>query len=498
MPEIIKQRDYVQILEPYVDDGISGETIDERPAMIRLLEDAERGLFDAVFVVDIDRMTRARKSVDWEIIKDSLRKGGVKLVTPGTEYDFDDADQEFMSDLFSRISAYEKKKIMRRMQRGKEEKAKQGKFFGGRVLYGYKYDEDTKNYSIVEEEAKIIRMIYNLSIQGLSILKISQNLNANGIPTPIQVKDYTTNRKSKGWANSSIRRILYDTAYYGEFKRWKYKRVDRNVITMRNREDWITTTIPGIISQEIFTRSQEALASRKVLSKRNSKRQYLLSGLIFCESCGSKMIGECSKGKHELLYYVCNNSRRKHLDKICPIRSVKAPDVEQAIWSEVVSLLNDPKLLKKAILDSKSATINDENRESLQDLLSEKENEQERILDLYQYGKLEKKKLDERIEKLSVEIEHIKKTLETIKETNKVDNRLLTLNELRLTLEADIKTFDFEQKRKILEILLHGKKGVGIFVDKNYSIELRGLIDFAKLNDYNSLGDNSGIANTTY
>ena len=84
-PEIIKQRDYIQILDPYVDDGISGETIDERPAMSKLLEDAERGLFDAVFVVDIDRLTRSQKSIDWEIIKDSLRKGHVTVVTPGTE-----------------------------------------------------------------------------------------------------------------------------------------------------------------------------------------------------------------------------------------------------------------------------------------------------------------------------------------------------------------------------------------------------------------------------
>jgi len=271
LPEIIKQRDFVQILEPYVDDGISGETIDERPAMIKLLEDAERGLFDAVFVVDIDRMTRARKSVDWEIIKDSLRKGGVKLVTPGTEYDFDDADQEFMSDLFSRISAYEKKKIMRRMQRGKEEKAKKGKFFGGRVLYGYRYDEETKDYIIVESEAIVIRMIFDLSIQGLSILKASHYLNENGIPTPIEVKDYNKDKKSKGWACSSIRRILYNSAYYGEFKRWRHKRVDRTELVIRKKEDWITTTIPAIISEEIFTRSKEALNSRKVLSKRNSR-----------------------------------------------------------------------------------------------------------------------------------------------------------------------------------------------------------------------------------
>ena len=63
-----------------MDDGISGETIEERPAMTRLLEDAERHRFDAVFVIDLDRLTRSKKSIDWEIIKDTFRKGRVRLI----------------------------------------------------------------------------------------------------------------------------------------------------------------------------------------------------------------------------------------------------------------------------------------------------------------------------------------------------------------------------------------------------------------------------------
>jgi len=163
-----------------------------------------------------------------------------------------------------------------------------------------------------------------------------------------------------------------------------------------------------------------------------------------------------------------------------------------------VKLLNNPSLLKKAILDSKSLNNEDETRHSLEDLLSHKEIEQERILDLYQHGKLDKSKLHERIEKLSLEVEHITKNLENIKERKKVDNRFQTINEIKLTLEGNLESFDFEQKRKILEILLNGQKGVGVFVDKNYSIELRGLIDFSKLNDFGRLEQMSGIENTMY
>jgi site-specific DNA recombinase len=87
--------------------------------MTQLLEDTEHNRFDAVFVIDIDRLTRSQKTIDWEIIKDTFRRAKITLITPNQEYDFENEDQEFISDLFSRISAYEKKKILRRMMRGK-------------------------------------------------------------------------------------------------------------------------------------------------------------------------------------------------------------------------------------------------------------------------------------------------------------------------------------------------------------------------------------------
>ncbi len=500
LPEIIKQKGYKQTLEPYIDDGISGETISERPAMIRLLEDAERGLFDAVFVVDIDRLTRARKSIDWEYIKDSLRKGNVKVVTPSQEYDFDDEDQEFMSDLFSTISGYEKKKIIRRLMRGKREKAKQGKFIGGKSPFGYTYDEETKEYEIVEEEAKVVRLIFDLYLQGFGVMQIPEQLDKLGIPTPTLSKGYKNNNniKKNKWAGSTITKILKNKSYAGEFIRWTNKRSDRTSMTIRPEDEWIITDMPPIIDIEIYELTQEALKSRRVLSKRNSKRQYLLSGLIHCESCGYKMTGVCNNSRNELLYYICHNSRRKTLDKPCPIRSVRADDIEFSVWEEIKSLLKTPELLKKAILESKNIDNSDQNIEDLTDLLKVKQNEEERLIDLYQFNNIERDKLNQRIENLNEDKASIRSKIETIKETNKVDTRLKTINELKFELETDIDSFDYEQKRKVLTLLLTGSKEVGIFISSDYSVEIRGLIDFSKFNNNSDLEEYSGIKNTSY
>ncbi len=496
LPNLIEQRGYVHILEPYVDDGISGETIEERPAMTRLLDDAERGLFDAVFVVDLDRLTRARKSIDWELIKDSFRKGKVKVVTPGTEYNFEDEDQEFMSDMFSRIAAYEKKKILRRMTRGKAEKARQGKFFGGKVLYGYTYDPDSKEYKICEAEAKVVRTIFEMCNQGMSVRRIVEHLNNMGIPTPSISRGQASGNKA--WGTSTVSRILKESAYTGEFERWKYQRVDRKVLALRPKEERVSAQIPAIIENETFKAAGEALRGRKVLSKRRSKREYLLSGIIHCESCGCKMVGECSKGANELLYYVCSNARNKsNPEKECPIRSVRVDRVEPVVWNMTVSLLRKPKALRRAIVKALGRASRPDKVDDLTRSLKSKEEEESRLLDLYQYGNIDRSKLSERLEKLSSEKAYIQERLGELNKQSKVNDRLSMLNDVALILEKDIKSLSFEEKREIMRALFF-KDGAGIYVNGDNSIEMRGYIDFSKmdkgltLNNLVSLSISSG------
>jgi site-specific DNA recombinase len=501
LPELMKQKAFLQVQEPYIDDGISRETIDERPGMIRLLEDAERGLFDAVFVIDIDRLTRAKKSIDWEIIKDVFRKNRVVVITPSQQYNFEDEDQEFISDLFSRISAYEKKKILRRMLRGKMEKAKQGKFFGGNAPYGYTWDKTTKQYEIVESEAEVIRLMFSLCIQGLSTEKIPEYLNSLGYPIPSDLRGYKHNRKSKYWCKPTVRGILTRSMYAGEFIRWRQTRFGRKALSLRPQDEWIVAKSPAIITKEIFDLAQEALRSRKVFSTRNSKREYLLSGLIYCESCGCKMTGECCnpgrKSNKEYMYYACWNARRRHLGKECPSKSIRIEDIENSVWEEIKKLLKTPTMLKEAILRSESIDSSDETIEDLTRLLENKETEEERLLDLYQIGKFDMEKLQSRMEKLRKEKATVRKNIDALKDRNKLDTRLRTINELKIELESNIDSFDFEKKRKVLKILLWGKPGVGIFVKPDYSVDIRGLVDFSKLSDIDRTGKVYGIENAS-
>ena len=119
-----------------------------------------------------------------------------------------------------------------------------------------------------------------------------------------------------------------------------------------------------------------------------------------------------------------------------------------------------------------------------------------RILDLYQQGKFDTEDLNSRIDKLNEEINYISEQTNSLLESQKLDNRMKTINELNTELKADIGFFDFSKKRKILEILLHGSNGSGVYIKSKTEVEIRGLIDFEGLDDRNSNNNFSGIDST--
>jgi len=139
------------------------------------------------------------------------------------------------------------------------------------------------------------------------------------------------------------------------------------------------------------------------------------------------------------------------------------------------------------------ASSDDESLETLKKVITTKETEEERLLDLYQIGTVNKEKLQQRIEKLRKEQEAIRQNLEALKKRSQVAIRLKTLQELSLELTEDIDSFDYERKRRILKLLLWGQPGIGVFLNHDHSVDLKGLVDFERLKESRF----SGIENTT-
>ena len=271
----------------------SGETISSRPVMQQLLKDVEDGIWKGVLVVEVERLARG-DTIDQGIVAQAFKYTDTKIITPMKTYDpANEFDEEYFEfGLF--MSRREYKTINRRLQRGRIESVKEGKYLGTKPPYGYlrKKLEKEKGYTleINPEQAKIVKLIFEWYTNNIGISLIVRKLNDMKILT----------MKGGDWVNSTIQGMLRNPVYIGKI-RWnsrpeQKKVVDGEIVTVRPRakqEDWILVEglHEAIIDEETFERTQIILSKNpstpapKKLGIKNP-----LAGLIVCGKCDRKMV----------------------------------------------------------------------------------------------------------------------------------------------------------------------------------------------------------------
>ena len=164
----------------------SGETISSRPVMQKLLNDVEQEKWKGVLVIEVERLARG-DTVDQGIVAQTFKYSNTKIITPMKVYDpqneFDEEYFEF--GLF--MSRREYKLINRRLQRGRIQSVKEGKYLGSIPPYGYirKKLENNKGYTLVPdpEQADVVKLMFSWYINGAGISEIVRKLNEMDIPT---------------------------------------------------------------------------------------------------------------------------------------------------------------------------------------------------------------------------------------------------------------------------------------------------------------------------
>lgn len=282
---------------------VSGDTIASRPVMQQLLNEVEQGLWNGVFVMEVERLARG-DTIDQGLVAQAFRYSNTKIITPMKTYDpSNEFDEEYFEfGLF--MSRREYKTINRRLQRGRLMSVMEGKYVANRSPYGYNRVKIQNGKGFVleidENRAKVIRLIFDMFVNGearkdgsakrLGSYLIAKRLNE------MKVESYT----GKGWTQSSIRDILINPVYIGKI-RWNWRKTVNNVVngekvTKRPRQDLDNCQIyqglhPPIIDTEIWEKAQRIM--KENLTPRTSEQrttQNPLSGLIICGKCGRKMV----------------------------------------------------------------------------------------------------------------------------------------------------------------------------------------------------------------
>lgn len=193
----------LQLVKIYSDEGVSGTVnASERPEFSRLMQDAKDRKFEVLIFYAFDRLARDIH-VFLDIVK-QLKEYGIKIVSCNEDIDTSTNAGEFMLHIYASVSHLELKTIQSRMANGREQKRLESGYIGGKLPYGYYFDN--KVLKVNQDEAKIINYIYFLYwINSYSCRRIAEVLNDNKIATP---------KGGKAWRANSITAILDNRKKY--------------------------------------------------------------------------------------------------------------------------------------------------------------------------------------------------------------------------------------------------------------------------------------------
>lgn len=366
---------------------VSGEYVEHRPRMIELLEEVKNKKYDAVLVMDLDRLGRGNMQ-DQGLILDTFKQSKTKIITPRKIYNLDDEFDEEYSEFEAFMARKELKLINRRLQRGRAKSIEEGKYISPDAPYGYefKYDDKGKKYlAINDEQAAAVRLIFDMYLQNNGATKIANKLNSLG---------YETNNHIEFKAKA-VRDILSNITYCGYVK---WKTIDRKNHS-RPRPDNEQIITKGkhepIIDEFTFNRVQEIRKS-KYISPTKTKVSNPLAGIVVCKKCGHNLIQKISRGKIYLNCRHCNN------------KSSSLKYVEDAIIESLEGWLNKYKV--KIELKDDTSDIDKLKFEvkKLQRELNETEKQKSKLFDFLERGIYDDNTFLERSTILSSRIDDLK------------------------------------------------------------------------------------------
>ncbi|HEY41530.1 MAG TPA: recombinase family protein [Dehalococcoidia bacterium] len=308
----------------YLDEGLTGTT-DKRKGLQSLITDAKAHRFEVVAVTKLDRFFRKlRPMLDYIHQLDEL---GIEFVSVGEGFDTSTNHGRFSLQMMGVIAEFERNRIVERTKEGRHATYRKGRWAAGNPLYGYHYNPDTKELEIKEDEATVVRRIFNSYVYDrLGVGRIARNLNEDGI----KPRSHETKRRARQWYAGAVRDTISHTGYKGEHP--------------------LGIRMPAIIEPALWQLAQERRKDNRKLHRREGS-PWLLQGLVKCGLCGHALACNWSHSTRRI--YSCRG--RLQLSKVihdkCSLKPLDAEWLEEAVWDKVTDALSNPTSLMLALDD---------------------------------------------------------------------------------------------------------------------------------------------------
>lgn len=325
------KKNNIVIVQEYIDRACSGRSLNGRPQINQMIKDSNLGLFDLVLVHKMDRLTR--NTSDSINIQKELKENGVRLISIKEQFE-DSPSGRLACNIHAALNEYIAENTADEVRKGFRAYANKGLHTGGLPPLGYDVDVVTKKLIINEEEARAVRLIFELHNKGLGFTKIIEALNSQGFTTKLGNKfgknslhDIIRNKKYCGYYVYNRR----ESEIYGKGNSHKNKSADE-IVEEKG-------AAPAIISEEVFNKAQELMNNRKIKSGAYSaKRVYLLSGKVICGHCGCNMTGNAKYNGKGLLTvtYSCEKRRK---DKSCPNMNIRQDKLDNLVVDKIADYI---------------------------------------------------------------------------------------------------------------------------------------------------------------
>ncbi len=313
------QKNDIQICNIFADPGYSGTNV-KRPAFQRMVQEAsQKPEWNLILVYDLSRFSRNVR--DASHYKDYFRDHGIDVLSVTEPFTHSEANR-LLENIVDAINAEYSRKIGETTLGTLKTLASKGIHCGGVAPLGYDVGNDRK-LVINKHEAEIVKAIFHMYNNGVSLEKMAKTLNQKGMRTKNGAK----------FTSTSFYDILRREKYAGTFK-WntrvcKYPNGSWNSHAKKDEDNYIIVEdgCPAIIDRELFDSVQAKLDSH---TQTKAKRHYMLSGLgiLKCAHCGRAMVGLTNNSRgYEYVWYGCPNHKKDD----CPTKNIKADDLDQFV-----------------------------------------------------------------------------------------------------------------------------------------------------------------------
>jgi site-specific DNA recombinase len=445
------------IFEFYVDDGYSAKDTN-RPNLKRMMKHIEEGLIDCVLVYRLDRLTRSVR--DLYTILETFDKYDCKFKSATEVYDTTTAMGRMFITIVAALAQWERENTGERIRMGMEQKAREGNWVINQAPFGYEIDKENKTLVINDQEALIVKRIYDDYLNGKTMKKIAIEFNKSNIST----------KTGAIWNDFKVKYILSNPLYIGTM-RYNYRVNKENYFEVEDAHS-------AIISKDTFESAQKIRESRRVVHPRSATSKFIFSGIAKCARCGAPLAGKYG--------YYKSKTKKDHVTRprsyYCTKRRLGKCDLphigENHLEMQFLNYLNSFKIKPDIIEDVSEEKEENENEAQIKILEKEiKEINQRRKK--WQYAWVNEMINDDdfshRIEEENQKEEEVKKQLSSIQPSgDKLDTE--SLSDILSDIKANWYQLNALEKKMLLQMFT--KK---IIIDRVLKVNKTSCIEIREI-----------------